>query len=248
MVLEVMQAALPVRNDHALKIGFIMKSWQIFTFLFFVTFGSLYWLLTRPTEMTIPLTSSVTEPVHDAFVQQPIVTKQEMVKEMARYLEHTSQGHAQKNQAQAVSSPAVTKSTEHASEVFGFSLDQEFRNKLSAVNGFETFQQNIGNGVGPAIQEAEEAFKRKVYQNKTEQLALLELTGALGRVSSTPTVLDRLSAEAKTYTEPGEHQDLDYAGRAMQYYLNDERDESKKLEMIKSLGIEVVVLQFPITP
>ena len=130
-----------------------------------------------------------------------------------------------------------------SSEVFGISLNQKLRTELASEEGYVQFKEKIGNGTQSAIAEVEEAYQREAFQNKEEHLALLEYTHALSKSSGSPIALTRLSTETTSYLVPGDHQDLDYGGRAMQYYLNEEKDETKRLELLNSLGIEVIIIE-----
>ena len=210
-----------------------MKAWKFFFVLFGFSYGVFYWLLTRPVELTSETLSTNVSPtavVSEVQKGRSPASKQEVILGMAKYVDETQgRGNGRK--------PSVieTKST----EVFGFALNFELQKKLDSEIGMKDFQNKIGNGAHLAVMEVEETFKRHAYQNKKEQLALLDLTNALLKVSPDEVAKERLVTETKDYLQPSEQQDLDYAGRSLQYFLDHEKDESKRIEVLNALGVEM---------
>ncbi len=132
----------------------------------------------------------------------------------------------------------------HAPIVAGVPLDERSIQELQAESGLERFKAQVGPNPQGAIQDVHQAWFSIEDRDFKRREALLEVTNGLAKVSNDTSLRGMFLSEVnKYYTQSSEeNKNPEYAGKALQHYLNNEPDLAKMTENLDKMGIPHVVI------
>jgi hypothetical protein len=128
--------------------------------------------------------------------------------------------------------------------VAGVPLDERSIQELRAESGLERFKSQVGPNPQGAIQDVHQAWYSIEDRDFKRREALLEVTNGLAKVSNDTSLRGMFLSEVnKFYTQSSdENKNTEYAGKALQHYLNNEPDLVKMNENLDKMGIPHVVI------
>ena len=201
--------------------------------------GAFGWPFLQPVLKAILPASDEEAPI--SVIHRPAPTqKKEVVQEMAAFIEKNPNQFQAQIAGVKIKAQAITPTTENAPQVLGVTLNQKAQTALWGKSGKDALITTVKENPTLALQDLNQAWFATDPNDFQQRGALLEITNTIAEVSDDEAPRAMLYHEAETFITSTEHQNLEYGGRALQYYLNHETDPAKLQENLSKLGVEYI--------
>ena len=216
-----------------------MSKGLVFGIVIFVgAFVGLNWALTRP----LPAEPEAAVAAAPNPAEAP---KTAVIKEMAKFVEKNPTGFKPQIAGIQVGGSRTTASEarqERAPNILGYDLNQSTKESLWTPQGQEKLMNYVSQNPALASQDVKQAWFSMEPNNFQQRESLLEITNGVAKVAPNDDAKNLLLNEANQYITPSDHQNQDYGGRALQYYLNNEKDPQAIADNLNRLGVPLLNL------
>jgi len=143
-----------------------------------------------------------------------------------------------------LSEPSLPAPESHPIMVAGIPLNEHTLQTLQDPAGLAAFKEKLNLNPMGAISDVHQAFYSLDALDFKSREVLLEVAGTLMTISDNDDLKKAIVGEVEKYYShaPENDMNMEYAGKALQQYLNSEKDPNKLSENLKKMGIPHTVL------